>query len=285
MATRMRSCYAGAEVALLTQHGKERVIAPVLEPALECRIRLASGFDTDRLGTFTRDIPRLGSQLEAARKKARIAMELSGLPLGLASEGSFGSDPFVGLFPWNRELIVFIDNDRGLEIVGMAESRASFDHLLSDDWATIEDFGRKLDFPRQHLVVRPENECDPRVRKGVASWIALESAFKQARTESVSGQVFVETDGRAHANPLRRETIRLATEDLAARIASLCPVCGTPGFWQVGNIVGQPCESCGLPTNEIRAQVYGCLKCSHRKTEPITERSHAKAACCDYCNP
>lgn len=279
------SCYAGSEVALLTQHGKERVIAPVLEPALGCHVRLASGFDTDRLGTFTRDIPRLGSQLEAARKKARIGMELSGLPLGIASEGSFGPDPFVGFFAWNRELIVFIDNDRGLEIVGMAQSRASFDHLLSDDWATIENFGRELDFPRQHLVVRPENENDPRARKGVASWTALESVFKRARAESVSGRVFVETDGRAHANPLRRETIRRATEDLAAKIASLCPVCGTRGFWQVENIVGLPCESCGLPTNEIRAQVYGCLRCSHRTIQPIKDRSYAKAGCCNYCNP
>jgi len=53
---------------------KERVIAPVLEPALGCQIELVDGFDTDQLGTFTRDIPRDGTQLEAARKKARIGM-------------------------------------------------------------------------------------------------------------------------------------------------------------------------------------------------------------------
>ena len=51
------SVYSGRGVALLTQHGKERMIAPVLESALDCRVQLASGYDTDLLGTFTREIP------------------------------------------------------------------------------------------------------------------------------------------------------------------------------------------------------------------------------------
>lgn len=36
-------------------------------------------------------------------------MQLSGLALGLASEGSFGADPFAGIFPWNVEFLIFID--------------------------------------------------------------------------------------------------------------------------------------------------------------------------------
>ena len=93
------SVYSGRGVALLTQHGKERMIAPVLESALGCRVERVTGYDTDQLGTFTRDVPRAGTQIEAARKKARIGMELSGLSLGLASEGSFGPDPMGGCFP------------------------------------------------------------------------------------------------------------------------------------------------------------------------------------------
>ena len=60
-----RSSYAGRRIALLTQHGKERVVAPVLRRALGCNVELVSGYDTDRLGTFTRDIPREGTQIEA----------------------------------------------------------------------------------------------------------------------------------------------------------------------------------------------------------------------------
>lgn len=95
--------YAGAEVALLTRHGKAGVIAPAPEGPLGCRVRLDDGYDTDRLGTFSREVPRRGSQLEVARTKARIGMERTGLPLGLASERAFGPDPCAGLFSWNVE--------------------------------------------------------------------------------------------------------------------------------------------------------------------------------------
>ena len=97
--------YQGQMIALLTQHGKEKVIAPVLEPALGCQVVRVEGFDTDSLGTFIRDMARVGSQLDAARRKAQVGMELSGCPVGLASEGSFGPDPFTGMFSWNIELL------------------------------------------------------------------------------------------------------------------------------------------------------------------------------------
>lgn len=51
----MAPLYAGQRVVLLTQHGKERVLATVLEPALGCRVERVTGYDTDRLGTITRD--------------------------------------------------------------------------------------------------------------------------------------------------------------------------------------------------------------------------------------
>ncbi len=47
------SHYAGQRLAFLTQHGKEAVIAPALEPALGCKVEHISDFDTDQLGTFT----------------------------------------------------------------------------------------------------------------------------------------------------------------------------------------------------------------------------------------
>jgi len=55
------SRYACRTVALLTQHGKETAISPVLEPGLGCAIKLVTGFGTDQLGTFTRETPRSGT--------------------------------------------------------------------------------------------------------------------------------------------------------------------------------------------------------------------------------
>lgn len=281
----MAQMYAGAEIALLTQHGKQRVIAPALEDALGCRVRHVDGYDTDLLGTFTRDIPRFGTQVEAARKKARIAMELAGRPFGLGSEGAFVPDPFIGMAPWNVEVIVFIDYLRDLEVVGVAQGRGNFRHLLAHDWPALEAFAREVGFPDQQLVVRPRDEHDRRIRKGLHTWPELEAAWAWARAEADNGLAFVETDGRAHANPARMANIAVAAADLAARLASVCPACGTPGYWQVERLAGLPCADCGAPTRETRAWVYGCLKCTHRETHAVSRPSHADPGRCDVCNP
>ena len=281
------SVYGGWRVALLTQHGKERVLAPLLGSALGCRVERIAGYDTDLLGTFTREIPRAGTQLEAARKKARIGMELSGLPLGLASEGSFGPDPMMGMFAWNVEFLIWIDAERDLEIVGVAQGKTNFGHLLATGWEEAEAFARQAGFPGHFLVVRPEGENDPRIRKGIAEWAALEAAFARALEQSASRRrrVFLETDMRAHANPTRMEVIRLAAEDLVKKLRSLCPACGVPGFGIVERLDGLPCEDCGAPTRETRAEVHGCLKCAHRITRERTDRQSADPGRCDYCNP
>lgn len=277
--------YRGQRVALLTQHGKERLLAPKLEPVLGCTLHHVTGFDTDLLGTFTRDIPRDGSQLEAARRKARIGMELSGLRLGLASEGSFGPDPFMGLLPWNLELLIFIDDERDLEIVGMAQGNANSGHLLTADWEAAEAFANKLDFPRHHLVVRPASQNDPHIRKGIKTWNELRAAFVSAQSQAANGQVFLETDSRAHANPTRQQHIRLAGEDLIRKVSSLCPQCGTPGFWRVERLAGLRCADCGAPTRETKAEVLGCIKCEHRLTQELANEGFADPGRCDYCNP
>lgn len=277
--------YAGERVALLTQHGKERVLGPALEHALGCRVEHVTGYDTDLLGTFTRDISRAGTQSETARKKASVGMELSGLLLGIASEGSFGPDPYIGMFPWNIELIVWMDNERNLEVVGTGEGKTNFNHLLTGEWAAAQAFAREVQFPGHHLVVRPDGEDGTYICKGIVSWQDLELAFSRALTRSSNGLVFIETDMRASANPTRMEVIGLAAEDLAHKLRSLCPACGTPGFWRVGRLPGLQCSACGTPTSETRAETFGCLKCPYRDTRDIADTTYAHPSICDYCNP
>lgn len=72
------SCFfKGRRIVLLTKHGKEMVIKPTLEKATGCQVIVDTSFDTDQLGTFTREIARHGTQLEAARCKAQKGMELT----------------------------------------------------------------------------------------------------------------------------------------------------------------------------------------------------------------
>ena len=276
--------YQDQRIALLTQHGKEGVIAPVLEPALGCRVERVAGYDTDRLGTFTREIPRAGTQIEAARQKAQIGMTLAGLPVGLASEGSFGPDPYAGMCPWNVEVLIWIDTTRAIEVVGVAEDRAVFSHLLTAEWATAEAFAQQCEFPAQQLVVRPAAADDPRLRKDIRDWPTLADAFDWALAQATNRRVFIETDGRAHANPMRRGVIRRAAENLAEKLNSLCPACGSPGFWVVDRVSGLPCADCGAPTRETRAEILGCPKCAQRIENP-SGRQHAEPGRCDSCNP
>lgn len=279
------SIYAGQRVAFLTQHGKERVIAPLLKSALGCQVVRVAGYDTDLLGTFTRDIPRAGTQLETARRKARLGMQLAGWPLGLASEGSFGLDPQVGMFPWNMEFLIWIDDVRELEVVGVAQGKANFAHLLAKDWGAAEAFASRWGFPEHHMVVRPEREDDSRIRKAITSWAELEATFTWALEQSPSRQAFLEVDVRAHANPTRLENIRLAADDLVRKLRSVCSECGAPGFWIVECIAGLPCAECGTPTQEPRADVLGCVKCQHRITRERTDKNYADPGRCTYCNP
>lgn len=272
-------------MALLTQHGKETVIGPILEAGLDCRIRHVSGFDTDQLGTFTRDTPRPGTQLDAARRKARMGMELSGLPLGIASEGSFGPDPFTGLFPWNVELLVWIDDRAGIEVVGMAQAAARSGHLLTGDWPALESFAGQQAFPQHRLVLRPESQDDPRIHKGIADWPRLEAAFAECLAQANNRLVFVETDLRAFANPTRMEVIAQAARDLLRRLQSGCPVCDAPGYWVTERQPGLPCAACGLPTRSHRTEVWTCARCTHVSVKPRADRALADPGECDRCNP
>jgi hypothetical protein len=277
--------FAGQRIALLTQHGKEAVISPVLEPALGCRVELVTGYDTDQLGTFTRDIPRPGSQLEAARRKARMGMSLSGLPVGLASEGSFAPDPFTGMFTWNVEMLVLIDDRLGLEVVGMAQGPGHAELLLTDDWAAALAFAQRMGFPAHQLVLRPQHDNDPRMHKGIGDEATLKAVFDQCQGMADDGKVFLESDLRACAHPSRMARIGEAAHDLLQRLQSACPACQAPGFWITTREPGLPCEQCGAPTRQYRAETWRCVRCPHEERRPRTDRQTADAQHCPHCNP
>ena len=62
----MRIDYRKRKISLLTNHGKELIIAPVLERALGCQVEQVQGCDTDQFGSLDRITPRQGTQLQNA---------------------------------------------------------------------------------------------------------------------------------------------------------------------------------------------------------------------------
>jgi ribosomal protein L37E len=280
--------YRGERIALLTQHGKERVIAPRVGEWLGAEVAHVTGYDTDRLGTFTREIPRAGTQLEAARRKARIAMELSGLRIAIASEGAFGPDPVSGLLPWNRELVLLVDDRLGLEVLGMAEAPAQHVHAVAERREDLDAFARRAGFPGHWLVLQPLDPDDPPdagFRKGLHDWPALEAAFAAAQRASSVGRVHLENDLRAHGNPTRMAVIASATDDLLRRTATRCPDCGRPGYGVTERIPGLPCADCGTPTRRVRAERVGCGGCGREELRELDLARLASPAHCDVCNP
>jgi hypothetical protein len=277
--------FKGRKASLLTMHKKEQVIKPALGKALGCVVLVESNFNTDSLGTFTLDIPRQGSQLDAARTKAEKGMELLGTDLGLASEGSFGSHPMSPFIPWNREIVIFIDKLNKLEIVGEhGSTETNFNHTAVKDFKEAEAFAKKVGFPEHFLVVSYEKEQKKSFIKGISSWEELAENVATALKNSTEGTAFIETDMRAHANPTRMNNILKATENLIQKLQSYCPSCGVPGFSITEHKRGLPCEWCGRPTRLIAANIYRCAGCNFTMEKP-SESISADAGHCEYCNP
>lgn len=272
-------------VVLLTQHGKEALLAPVLAASLGWNLERVAGFDTDTLGTFTREVDRPGSQLEAARTKATTGMALAGCARGLASEGAFMPDPASGLFAWNVELLLLVDAELGLEVVGMAQGPACNQTGCASDWTGAERLAQEAGFPSHWLVVRPDGEHGAVVAKGVASWPALRAAFDEALARSEQGVVWLESDVRAMANPTRQALIVQAGHNLAQRWLSVCPACAAPGFWPVAAVRGLPCAACGTPTRERVAERWACVRCPHTEQRALAAVGRADPSRCDRCNP
>ncbi len=283
------SSFRNRVAVLATMHGKEQAIAPILEPELGLKIQVPPDFDTDRFGTFTRDIDRSGTQLEAARKKALSAIEQTGFDLAIASEGSFAPHPAFPMLACDRELVVLIDILNDLEIVGESIStETNFNHCSVSSFDQAYQFAIKAGFPNHGLVVMVSKDATDRddILKSISNIDQLKEAVEIALAQSTTGSVHIETDMRAMYNPTRMNAIAQATHDLIKNLKHCCPNCSAPGF-TVSNVrSGLPCRWCGAPTGLTLAQIYQCQKCDfeQEKLYPNDVQS-ADPMYCLYCNP
>jgi hypothetical protein len=277
----MKISYDRKRISLLTKHGKESIIAPILKQTLGCDIELVQSFNTDELGTFDRTVKHQGTQLQTARRKAQIGIDFSGNTLGVASEGSFVPDPFSGFMPWNIEMVIFLDDLRGLEVVGMAKGSAMSMGKFVRNIDELLQFAQDAGFPRHQLMLRPEHENDPRVVKELHDLDHLISVYIEAQQQSSNGKVFVENDLRAFANPTRQHLIAQATEDLARKILSLCPQCGMPGYWKVTTEAGMLLNTWGPPKHLPACETWHCKHCEYetcQSVSPAESTSHSRSA-------
>ncbi|MDP5030728.1 DUF6671 family protein, partial [Paraglaciecola sp.] len=216
-------------VALLTRHGKGRVIAPILQNKLNWRLHTSDAFDTDQLGTFSGETPRTLTASGCAEYKARLACELTGLSIGLGSEGSFDAGPYGGLLPWNQELLTCVDIDNNWQVTGIAHGPSFHQQRVLKSSDKLSEFIE--DIPKgQALILYPQSRPADTLFKGVHGKDNIQAAFQECQVR-YSEAVVVEYDLRAMHCPERLNRISQATENLFARLQCCCPNCKRPGFW------------------------------------------------------
>ncbi len=281
--------YTGRTAALATMHGKQAAISPVLEARLGLSIVVPDSLNTDTLGTFTGEVERPGNMLETAIAKARLGMQAAGTDIGIASEGSYGPHPIMPFVPLGRELIVLVDDARGITIkeVLLCET-TNFHHVLAGSINGIDDFLERVRFPAHGLIVRPNRPtaAATRIVKGIQCRDSLAETILDSAESSSDGRARIEADMRAHQNPTRMAAIADASSLLAERVNSLCPSCETPGFGREGSEAGLPCSWCGAPTERVLREIFGCVACDYTEKKARGDGlTEADPGQCQYCNP
>ncbi len=277
--------FENRKLVIATKHSKEKVIAPLLEKALNVHCFTPENFDTDTLGTFSGEIERTEDPIATARKKCLLAMEASGCDLGIASEGSFGTHPSLFFAQADDEFLLFIDKKNELEIIARELSTdTNFNAKKIHSEKELMDFADLIQFPSHGLILRKTESDTESMTKGITDTVLLKKSFHELMNESSS--VYVETDMRALYNPTRMSVIEKAAKKLVEKILSCCPNCETPGFGVTDVKSGLPCGLCGSATKSTLSFVHVCHGCEHEMEEKFPHgKTIEDPMYCDFCNP
>lgn len=281
------SSYKDKPIAFATKHEKEKAVAKHFQKHLQATLILPI-VDTDLFGTFSGEIERKDTPLKTLEDKARAGMKASGLPYGLASEGSFGPNPHISFLYQDIEQMVFIDDERNIKIFEtLISKKTNFSHICVHTKEEANTFLKKALFPSHGIIVRPNYWEDKNIIfKNIKNFIDFEKAFSISKEISSDKKVWLETDMRAYANPTRMRLISILGYLLAKRLSTCCPLCFSPGWGYLKNEQGLPCEYCHFPTEMVRYKVFGCNNCSHQKTLPRKDKlKFAPQIFCTLCNP
>lgn len=281
----LKKYFRDRAIYIVTMHQKEQVIAPLIKKILGLDAVVPSKINTDKLGTFSREIERSNSVIETLRLKCDLVLNQHPKAIAIASEGSFGQHPFMFFTHADEEMVMFKDPLNGIEVVGKhLTTETNFDSGFVRDKNELEQFLQDAGFPEQGIILREEPDQVNRLYKELKTYDQVLQKFNEIHSEK--GKVFLETDMRAHKNPTRMIAIQKATEDLFKRLGNTCNKCKTPGF-QVHKInPGLPCELCAFPTKSTLSLVWKCKHCKFEKISfyPNDKRTES-AQYCNRCNP
>lgn len=274
--------FNGRKVVIATKHQKEQVIGPALQEAFGMEYIVAEKLDTDLLGTFTGEVERVLTPVEAARQKCILALAEFDAEFAIGSEGSFGPHPTLYFLPADEEILLLVDRNRELEIVvkhtSLKTNYASF-HLGAEQ--DLFDFLQQVKFPSHGLHMKSSGAY---VAKGIKSEDRLNQAIQEAINRF--GTYTLETDMRAMNNPTRMSVIEELVGKLVEKMKSCCPTCQRPGFSPTDVIRGLVCSCCSLPTKSVKSIIYSCEGCHYTTCVDFPDsKTTEDPMFCDFCNP
>ena len=277
--------FEGRTLLIATQHGKEKVIAPIFEKTLGVTCVVNHLLDTDSLGTFSGEIERKLDPIATVRQKCLLAATYHNIDLVIANEGSFGSHPTLFFSAADDEFVMLVDLKNNLEII--ARELSTTTNFGGENITTQQQllaFAETSLFPTHALILKSSEKKPAVIYKAIQNENDLLEKFHHLKTTYET--LFVETDMRAHLNPSRMKLIEQVTQKLVKKIQSCCPNCKTPGFDIAKVLDGLPCQLCKSPTKSTLAFVYQCKKCAFQTTAKFPHKKQFEDPMyCDFCNP
>jgi hypothetical protein len=279
--------FRDSTVIFATNHNKASVAKEPFARVLNATVKELA-IDSDRLGTFSGEVERSGSMLDALRGKIQLAREVTQERFVLVSEGGFGQAGGLAFVAQGTEMLMLHDSVTGVEVV---EQYVSWDtnyataSLKNTD--ELRRFLPRIDFGSHALVLYPEGLSPIQlVCKGITTLHEAEEAFTDSLAASPASVVLAMSDMRAHVNPTRMKAIQACCELLVQRLATGCPKCGSGGFGPVATVPGLPCAGCGAPTERAKAEKHACVVCKANIQKPRSDgRTTADPGECQWCNP
>jgi hypothetical protein len=279
--------FHGCHIIFATNHGKAEAAREPFYEILGSQVEEIP-IDSDSLGTFSGEIARPGSMLDALRGKIKLAQNHTEASLILASEGSFSSADGFGLLVHGIEMLMLTDTRTGVEIVEQHISyQTNYATATLRSISELNNFLHRIHFGSHALVLYPEGiPLEGTIHKGITDILEAERAFHLCTELSPSQSVIAMSDMRAHLNPTRMQEIRACCELLAKRLNTPCPRCSSGGFGITATVPGLPCSECGAPTQRARGELHSCPFCGEQRELPRSDgKTFALASECEWCNP